>query len=172
MLELRHVHLDILFIRVSCITSFLLLVPFGVVRNMSTLNITPNTLNVTWLPVSPMERRGEVIHYNITVENILHSWQNIENSMREMFIRNISNIFIEKLDNYTIYTVYITAYTTIGAGPTTTVVFRTGQNGKYALISCNSSLRDVNIWHCYKYFRLWKIKHTPKGVLNSVYQIF
>lgn len=111
-------------------------VPSGTGNNITAGAITTNSINITWTSVKPMEKRGDVIFYNVSLINVPHYWQSSSDVHELFLIRNqtllqngVMSLLFEDLNNHTSYRVSIAAYTAIGAGLTSEeVIYTTRQN--------------------------------------------
>lgn len=89
------------------------------------------SLYINYTDLLPMEKRGQIIHFNISINKLENPWDSVIDTTQ--FFEIPPNVFmwsINGLDNYTEYSISITTYTHVGSGPTKYVTFRTATNGK------------------------------------------
>lgn len=89
------------------------------------------SLHINYTDLLPMEKRGQITHFNISINKVENPWDSVNDTTQ--FFEIPSNVFdwsINGLDNYTEYDISITAYTHVGPGPTKNVTYRTATNSK------------------------------------------
>ena len=89
------------------------------------------SLHINYTDLLPMEKRGQITHFNISINKVENPWDSVNDTTQ--FFEIPSNVFdwsINGLDNYTEYDISITAYTHVGHGPTKNVTYRTATNSK------------------------------------------
>ena len=80
--------------------------------------------------ILPMEKHGAITHFNISMNKLENPWDNVNDTTQYFRIpSNVLSWSATGLDNYTEYFITITAYTSIGPGPTRNATFRTATNG-------------------------------------------
>ena len=91
------------------------------------------SMSMNWTDIMIMEKRGELINFNISLKRIRHSWE-FTNATKFSFYLAKGDVFsmhIANLQNYTEYEIQIAGITTVGQGPMSNVfVIRTAENGK------------------------------------------
>lgn len=102
--------------------------------NIRIVDLTTNTVHLNWSDVKPLERRGIITAYTVTIQRLFREFEEDDGSLEDLLVFEAPhlNLSVFNLDNYTEYVVTIVANTSIGAGPVSKVfLFETLENGKY-----------------------------------------
>ncbi|XP_066935071.1 uncharacterized protein [Clytia hemisphaerica] len=106
--------------------------PSGTVQSIIQVNHNETeSLYIEYTDVLPLEKKGNITHFNISVNKVENTWEEEDNTTQYYRVDGGTFQFsiIGGLDNYTEYFITITPYTLIGPGPThANVTFRTAAN--------------------------------------------
>ena len=92
------------------------------------------SLYINFTDLIPMEKRGTITKFNISLTKIENYWE-IEEYVTQYFtvLPDAFEWSVNGLDNYTEYVVSITPYTHVGPGPSRNVTYRTAINSKFII---------------------------------------
>lgn len=97
-------------------------------------NIT-ESLHFNWSDIRPMEKRGRITYFNISLYKFLKPWASINNEAISFLVpSNQFNASVYNLDNFTSYKVTVFAMNKIGDGPVAFIELLTPENGKLVRI--------------------------------------
>ena len=115
---------------VSCtLLSPLLLVPNAPPDNVQALTSSSTTILVTWDPVPEIDRNGIVTQYEVEFNQ--STFTDISSSNLITTNGSVLIVELQRLEEYTEYSVRVRAYTSVGPGPfSVTVVTRTLEDGE------------------------------------------
>ena len=111
---------------------FCFLVPSSSVRNLTTSTTQQNATSilVTWNVPVLNDLNGVLLNYSINYSGI-----EIDTVPRVVYLSNPSitnqSITLTNLEEYTTYSINVSAYTKVGKGPDAIVTQRTNQDGEY-----------------------------------------
>ena len=107
-------------------------VPSGLIQSINQTSFElKESLHFNWTDILPMEKRGIITHWNISLNKIENAWDLTNDTTQYFRVEpDVYHLSISSLNNYTEYTIGITGYTAVGAGPMKTAVYRTATNGK------------------------------------------
>ena len=112
-------------------------VPSGYPQNLEAIAITSRSANITWDPPISEEQNGLIIGYtiNMTVSQTGDNFQ---------LLSTTTTLLVDTLVPYTTHVFIISASTSIGAGPFSTVlVLETPQDGKLACMIENHNATNT-----------------------------
>ncbi|XP_057314721.1 uncharacterized protein LOC130655923 isoform X2 [Hydractinia symbiolongicarpus] len=104
--------------------------PIGVVQNLQDQkkNIT-ESLHFNWSDIRPMEKRGRITYFNISLYKFLKPWASISNEAISFLVpANQFNASVYNLDNFTSYKVMVFAMNKRGHGPVAFIELLTPEN--------------------------------------------
>ena len=107
-------------------------VPSGVVQSIEqTMFEEKESIHLNFTELLPMETRGEILHYNVSLNKMENPWDDVNDTTRFFNVATTDLKWSQNgLDNYTEYYIKITAYNVAGPGPSREVIFRTATNSK------------------------------------------
>ena len=118
--------------RVLVIILLLFIVPSSSVRNLTTSTTQQNATSilVTWNVPVLNDLNGVLLNYSINYSGI-----EIDTVPRVIYLSNPTltnqSIILTNLEEYTTYSINVSAYTKVGRGPDAVVSQRTNQDGEY-----------------------------------------
>ena len=110
------------------------IVPSSSPTNLTVIPLNSTSLRVSWSPPSTAERRGVLTSYSLTVTA---ANQELDTTKRDLELSAESSLSVDisGLEEYTLYSVALSASTSVGSGPVTVVTARTDESGNYTNIS-------------------------------------
>ena len=111
--------------------------PSGPPTDLTTRVLSANTISVTWDPPVPIDQNGIITHYTLSYRGIER-----DTASREVTLYSYDSFFthyiLTELDEHTSYSISVLASTSIGSGPTATVVTQTEQDGEFVYLFTHS----------------------------------
>ena len=101
---------------------------------MTVITLNSTSLRASWSPPPTAERNGILTSYSLTV---IAANQELDTTERNLEVSAESSLSVELsgLDEYTLYSIVLSAATSVGSGPETVVTARTDESGAYSIIS-------------------------------------
>ena len=111
--------------------------PSGTIQSIQQTHFDEKeSLHFNFTDLLPMEKRGNITHFNISVNKVENPWDTFNDTTRYFEVPSDAFEFsLLGLDNYTEYYITVAGYTAVGAGPVYNVTFRTATNSKFLFVS-------------------------------------
>lgn len=109
---------------IACMLLNMHAVPTGAPENISISAVTSTSAIISWTPPSYEQQNGIIVGYNINVTDT-------KSGEVFSFVTFETWVAADALVPYTIYSIVIEAFTTVGNGPhTATYTFKTSEDGE------------------------------------------
>ena len=144
-----------------------LIVPSSSVRNLttSTTQLNATSILVTWNVPVLNDLNGVLLNYSINYSGI-----EIDTVPRVIYLSNPTltnqSIILTNLEEYTTYSINVSAYTKVGRGPDAVVSQRTNQDGEY--IHCLSGA-SISIYNPFALTSSIQYSHIPSCHFSLLY---
>ena len=98
--------------------------------NLTTTVLSANIISVTWDPPVPIEQNGIITHYTLSYRGVER-----DTASRDIILASdqsyFTNYILTELDEHTSYNISVSASTSAGTGPSSTVVTQTDESGEF-----------------------------------------
>ena len=98
--------------------------------NLTTTVLSANIISVTWDPPVPIEQNGIITHYTLSYRGVER-----DTASRVIILASdqsyFTNYILTELDEHTSYNISVSASTSAGTGPSSTVVIQTDEDGEF-----------------------------------------
>ena len=98
--------------------------------NLNTTVLSANIISVTWDPPVPIEQNGIITHYTLSYRGVER-----DTASRDIILASdqsyFTNYILTELDEHTSYNISVSASTSAGTGPSSTVVIQTDEDGEF-----------------------------------------
>ena len=100
--------------------------------NLTTTVLSANIISVTWDPPVPIEQNGIITHYTLSYRGVER-----DTASRDIILASdqsyFTNYILTELDEHTSYNISVSASTSSGTGPSSTVVTQTQENSEFVV---------------------------------------
>ena len=104
-------------------------VPTGTPTDLTTNVLSANIISVTWEHPLPIEQNGVIIAYTLTYKGVER-----DTTSRDVILYSndtfFTNYILSELDEHTNYSISVSASTSVGKGPSSTLIVVTDQDGE------------------------------------------
>ena len=116
--------------------------PTGTPTDLTTNVLSANIISVTWDDPLPIEQNGVIIAYTLTYKGVER-----DTTSRDVILYSngtfYTNYILSELDEHTNYSISVSASTSVGMGPSSTLTVITDQDGEFVgLIVCLALLNS------------------------------
>ena len=109
--------------------------PTGTPTDLTTNVLSANIISVTWDDPLPIEQNGIIIAYTLTYKGVER-----DTTSRDVILYSngtfFTNYILSELDEHTNYTISVSASTSAGKGPSSTLTTITDQDGEFVCLCC------------------------------------
>ena len=116
--------------------------PTGTPTDLTTNVLSANIISVTWDDPLPIEQNGVITAYTLTYKGVER-----DTTSRDVILYSngtfFTNYILSELDEHTNYSISVSASTSVGKGPSSTLTVITDQDGEFVgLIVCLALLNS------------------------------